>query len=127
MMPWPLVAALAFAVDAPEPGKEIYWLVGVMAAGIGGVASAVGVIFWQLLKSKDDRHTDCLTDKTACSTEKRACTDSLAATVEAQRTLTAEVKVNSDGDREWRASNDRRLEGIERGVADLQSRNRGRS
>ena len=39
------------AIEAPVPGKEIYWIAGLMAVGMG-------TLFWQLLKTKDDRAGD---------------------------------------------------------------------
>lgn len=44
----PPVALLLAQVDAPEPGKEIYWIAGLMAVAIVG-------LFWEFVKSKNQQ------------------------------------------------------------------------
>lgn len=66
------VLVLAFMqVNEPEPGQEIYWIAALMAA-------AIGVVFWQLLKAKDD----------VCATKD--------ATIAAERARTVRAEAQAD-------------------------------
>lgn len=68
--------ALAQTIDTPEPGKEIYWIAGLMAA-------ALVALFWQLLTSKGQQIDDWKIVAKSATAELVKTVDSLRAVTDA--------------------------------------------
>jgi hypothetical protein len=69
----------------PEPGQEVYWILGLMA-------TALATMFWQLLKAKDEYATSCKDREVTCMTALSGSNTTLAALTQEMKTDNADVK-----------------------------------